>query len=180
MSPGRTASTAEIVDATLLAARNAELDLALRVQNLQRLSEWATDKEASLSVRFYMADRRVGVDGRAEALLKLTCQRCLEPLVEQVADEFHVVIVESESEADGLAEQQEAIVADPTRLDLGWLLEEQLLLAMPLVPLHREVAQCSIASAEVRTESARRRSKAEPTQRPFAGLRDLMVTDDKK
>lgn len=183
MSQGRSSSSAEVVDAMLLAARGATVDRTFELRELPRLDEWSAGEDAKLSVRFYMADRRVGIEGRASAKLKLTCQRCLGAMVAPVDDEFHVVIADSEAEMDRLSEQEEAIIADPTRLDLSWLLEEQLLLAMPLVPVHEDVAMCAPASVKTQANSGAKRSKsavAEESQRPFANLRDLMAASDKK
>jgi uncharacterized metal-binding protein YceD (DUF177 family) len=88
-----------------------------------------------------------------------------------------------------LSESQDAIVADPTKLDLASLTEEQLLLAAPLVPVHEAVEDCELAtelvSELVQQDEFESKDDAEiervvednaklSTQRPFAALRDLM------
>jgi uncharacterized metal-binding protein YceD (DUF177 family) len=57
------------------------------------------------------------------------------------------------------------VIADPSRLDLRWLAEDQVLLALPLVPVH-EGDECN----EVPAESA----EDEVRQRPFQNLRALL------
>jgi uncharacterized protein len=184
MSPGRSSFTADVVDAKLLAARESSLDRAFQVQELDRLTEWSAGETAHLSIRFYMADHRVGIAGRATAKMKLTCQRCLGAMTALVDDEFHVVIVDSEAEMAQLPEQQEAVIADASRLDLAWLIEEQLLLAMPLVPVHDAVTECTPASiADTQAKLAARTGASvgtEESQRPFANLRQLMQADGKQ
>lgn len=177
MSPGRSSSNANIVDATLLAARGSTIERAFPLSELPRLSEWSAGEQARLAVTFYMADKRVALKGHATVKLKLTCQRCLGSMLAPVDDEFDVVIVGSESDMDELPEQQEAIIADATRLDLAWVIEEQLLLATPLVPAHASIDECSGAKADSRAGEKRERTPEtiEEAQRPFAQLRELMA-----
>jgi uncharacterized protein len=107
--------------------------------------------------------------------LQLVCQRCLSPVQVPVDDEFHVVLIGSEDEMDQLPEQQDAIVADAARLELGWLVEEQLLLAMPLVPTHANSSECLQSKAEVTAIAPRIAADAvDEPQRPFANLRSLL------
>jgi uncharacterized protein len=182
MSPGRSSSNADVVDAALLAARGASLDRTFRLADLHRLAEWASGEDARLAVRFFAVDGRVSVTGRARAVLKLTCQRCLGAMTAPVDDEFSVVIVSSESAMDELPEQQEAVIANESQLDLAWLLEEQLLLAMPLVPVHDAVADCAKTESDVPAgttlEKAAKTRHTEETQRPFANLRAMMKADE--
>lgn len=179
MSPGRSSPNTDCVDATLLAARGAAIERTIQLSDLPRLTEWSAGESAQLAVKFFMAERRVAMQGRAAAMLKLTCQRCLGPMLAPVDDQFDVVIVDSETEMDQLPERQEAIIADAARLDLVWLLEEQLLLAMPLVPAHADAGECAQANTAARSGAhAHREKKLEPTeesQRPFAQLRELLA-----
>jgi uncharacterized protein len=172
------------VDAFVQAAREGEVKQSFLLVDLPRVSELAADAKtvAALQARFRKVEQRVMVEGSVATVLQLTCQRCLQPVKIDVSDDFSVVIVPSESELESLSESQEAIVADPMRLDLAWLTEEQLLLAAPLVPVH-ELDQCGLAespnlimnqcppSNEVIADAKL------SSQRPFAALRDLMKKD---
>jgi uncharacterized metal-binding protein YceD (DUF177 family) len=94
-----------------------------------------------------------------------------------IDDEFHVVIAASEVEMSQLPESQDAVIADATRLDLGWLIEEQLLLARPLAPMHERAAECRRTQVKAplpKRVSEEEEAEDQETQRPFAGLRDLM------
>jgi uncharacterized protein len=171
----------ECVDALPLAARGATLDRDFRLVELARLSDWAVDKQARahLTARFHLVEKRVGVAGRVTANLRLICQRCLAPVETPVDDEFHVVLVSSENEMDQLPEQQDAVIANVTQLELGWLLEEQLLLAMPLVPLHAKLTECAQGASSVEANDLIERDAPQSaasldTQRPFADLRELL------
>jgi uncharacterized protein len=182
-SQASTQVSKECVDAVPLAARGATIEREFRLIDLPRLSDWAVNEQARahLTARFHLVDARVGIAGRATANLRLVCQRCLAPVPILVDDEFHVVLVPSESEMDQLPEQQDAAIADATRLELDWLLEEQLLLAVPLVPLHATTAECAQGASNNAdsSQTAKRGESQSPvalseTQRPFADLRDLL------
>jgi uncharacterized protein len=74
----------------------------------------------------------------------LSCQRCLEPLVETVEQPFQLLLVPGEQPPDdaehGLAEEELGVVEVPEEgeVDLRSLLLEQILLNVPMKPLCRD------------------------------------------
>jgi len=149
MSSGRL-QTSEVVDALVLASRNEALARSFRVSELSRLAEFSANSEsiARLQARFHLVDGRCGVAGQVTATLRAVCQRCLQPLNVIVDDQFHLVVVRSEKEMNELPEAQDSVIANAEQLDLQWLAEEQLLLAVPLVPLHSATEECGAVSRE--------------------------------
>ena len=76
---------------------------------------------------------------QVQARLWLTCQRCLQPVAHDVS--LHPVLrfVEGEEEAARLDEEagdEEDVLALPRSLKVSELMEDELILALPLVPLH--------------------------------------------
>jgi uncharacterized protein len=79
---------------------------------------------------------------RAAAELPLQCQRCLEPVVEPVALARDFQFVADESTAAELdAEVEHEVLVLARELDLHALLEDELLLDLPLVPRHQACPQ---------------------------------------
>lgn len=67
----------------------------------------------------------------------LTCQRCLQPVHESIQFERWFRFARDENEAASLdAESEEDVLALPRSLDLRELIEDELLLDLPLVPRH--------------------------------------------
>ena len=165
--------TSEIVDAMVLAARHAKLSQRFPVAELPRWADSVVkpQAEADLQAHFHWLDGRCGIKGQVTATLRATCQRCLQPIDLDVADEFHVVLVKTEEEMSQLPDAQDSMIADAAHLDLAWLTEEQLLLAMPLVPLHED-GHCGASAAQL--SEIGEASAAAETQTPFAQLRELM------
>lgn len=103
----------------------------------------------------------------AHAEVSLQCQRCLQPTREKLEVDRRFRFVRNEDEAERLDEASEDdVLALPPRLDLKDLLEDELILALPLVPRH---AQCPnplpLPAAEALEE-------AQPPN-PFAALAAL-------
>lgn len=119
------------------------------------------------------------------AQLQATCQRCLGPLMLQVQTSSPVLIVESEQEAESAPAGWETFLAPEGRLTFEALAAEELLLALPIVPLHDQAAQCrplvESPPGELPAQQAAQPSAPEPvaheeaaTTRPFADLRTLL------
>jgi len=75
------------------------------------------------------------LEGGAE--VPLECQRCLQPMSERLQVQRRFRFVRSEDEAARLDEEAEDdVLALPARLDLHALLEDELILSLPIVPRH--------------------------------------------
>jgi len=73
----------------------------------------------------------------AQAQVALTCQRCLKPVDEHIDVDRWIRFVDTEAEAAALdADSDDDVLALPRHLDARELIEDELLLALPLVPRH--------------------------------------------
>ncbi|MFT3718004.1 YceD family protein [Pseudorhodoferax sp.] len=74
---------------------------------------------------------------QAEAEVPLTCQRCLEPVDETLAVDrwFRFVADEAQAAAEDEEAEEDVLALDPA-FDLQALVEDELLMALPLVPRH--------------------------------------------
>ena len=95
-------------------------------------------------------ERRVKAGSEAElwmtlsvqAPVWLTCQRCLQPMAVGLALDRRLRFVHGESQAQALdAESDDDVLALPRWLDLRELVEDELLLSLPLVPRHETCPQ---------------------------------------
>jgi uncharacterized protein len=67
----------------------------------------------------------------------LACQRCLQPMRTPLSIERAILFVPGEDKAEALdAEIEDDVLALPAALDLRALVEDELILALPLVPRH--------------------------------------------
>jgi uncharacterized protein len=166
----------EYIDPWHFAEIGKELTGQVRLTSLPRLKEIMQDQAgvAEIALSFQKgANRQVHISGHVKADLKLECQRCLEPVIISVASDMDVVVVEGYDEAKLLADDVEPLLAGDNRIRLNEVIEEELLLALPQVPMHPE-GECRAAyeNYEGSVEQATERAEDEKPN-PFAMLKDL-------
>jgi len=170
---------ADLVDVELLAAERAALKGAYPVAGFERLKPSLADAsgEAQAKFRFYRVSGRPALDGQVEARVMLVCQRCLSAVPWDLESRLALVFVETEAAAaEDLPDGLEPAVAPHGRASLAALVEDELLLALPLVARHSDLADC--ARAGLAPEQLVRDEEDGPdedtVQRPFANLRDWL------
>jgi uncharacterized protein len=97
----------------------------------------------------------------------LECQRCLQPMELPIDTSTRIALIASETDSVRVPEGLEPVLAPGGRTSIGELIAEELLLTLPIVPLH-EAGGC------VRVPRSATRSPAGETHRPFAGLAELL------
>jgi len=83
-----------------------------------------------------------------EAEVEMTCQRCMRPMRVRIEADSPVLIVESERAAEDVPAGAETFLAPEGRLSIAALVAEELLLALPIVPMHEFGASCAAAEPE--------------------------------
>jgi uncharacterized protein len=158
------------VDATVCARAGTSIERTYTLPELQRLHEAGAREGTRLKVTcaFQEFEGRVAVGGELAGTIVLICQRCMNALEQTLQEQFKVILVQDEAELELEPVGYEAVLADPARLDLQMLAEDQALLALPLVPRH-ESERC--AEGKISEQPA---TADETRQRPFGNLRNLM------
>ena len=157
-----------------LADGHARVDFCIPLGQFPRIAPELARREGSAtgSVRFA---REAGVpvaEVSVEATLALACQRCFGALEWPVRARGRVALVAGSTEADRSPAELETILAPEHRISLRELVEEELLLALPLAALHPEAACGAAANAAATAQQPA--APSEDRQRPFAGLNELM------
>jgi uncharacterized protein len=98
----------------------------------------------------------------------LECQRCMKPMQLQLDTTARVALIASESDAERVPADLEPVLAPGGRISIGELITEELLLMLPIVPLHAGSEGCAPGAA------AAAEPAATETHRPFARLGELM------
>lgn len=161
---------AEELDIAALVAEGSELEFECELKGLTRLAPQLHDQRGSAQARFRFHDLAgfAAADGQVRATLALTCQRCLDEVAVPLEVECRLFFVEGELVEAGGPADYEPVAMHGGRISRAELVEDELILALPLIATHGEGSGCGVRPAEA-TEAAR-----ESTQRPFAGLRELM------
>ena len=109
---------------------------------------------------------------QAETTLSVVCQRCLGPVEKslQVDRWYRFVADEATAETEDEDSEEDVLALEP-RPDLGDLLEVELLMALPLVPMHEVCPEPVVMS--VADDAASKGQDEAPRKNPFAELARL-------
>lgn len=161
------------LDIDRLADGEADVDFAVPLAELPRLRSKIASVEGLVSgrVHFTRESGFVVADLSLSGAANMTCQRCLGVMTEPVHNQVRVALITAEAAASRVPEHLEPVLAPGGRLTVGELVEEELLLELPIVPLHAAASDCVVAEeAPAVTVEA-----PEPTtQKPFAQLDQLL------
>lgn len=142
----------------------------------ERLLEQQEIGCAQVELEFGEDDERfLFIKGTAQANVYMVCQRCLEPMLVRLDAGFLLGIVEDEAKVDQLPEQYEPLVASGKSSSLLEIIEDELILSLPLVALH-EINECSasvLISDMVPTSAKGRGMKEHKLKNPFSVLSAL-------
>jgi uncharacterized protein len=163
------------LDVGQCAAQRVELERGFEVLNFERLRDSVSRPEgrAAVSLRFGFAGAFPAAEGSVSAAVWLVCQRCLAEYEARLASPVRIAFVDNDDAAATVPEDYEAVTVDAGRLALADFVEDELLLALPLVPMHATPAECGV-KREAAAEEAVPTVEKGPVQRPFAALQDLL------
>jgi DUF177 domain-containing protein len=161
------------LDIDRLADGEADIDFAVPLAELPRLRSQLTSVEGMVRgrVHFTRESGFVVTDLEVNGAAVLTCQRCLGAMTEPVNSSVRVALITAEADVGRVPEHLEPMLAAGGRITVGELVEEELLLTLPSVPLHAEAGECAVA-ADVPAASAA--APEHTTQKPFAQLGELL------
>lgn len=97
----------------------------------------ATDGDVLFEWLFSLDElHRPIIRGWIRASLPMTCQRCLQPMRWEVDAPVALMLVSDEAEAENLPDDIDVLTLHTTTVLLGELVENEVILAIPLVPKH--------------------------------------------
>jgi uncharacterized protein len=173
-------SALKLRDARKLADSRAAFEFEIAVAELPDIPPefGAGNGQVQAQVRFGREQGFAVADVELRAQLQVICQRCMSPMPLTVESHSPVLVVETEREAEEAPVGWETFLAPEGRLSLAALVAEEVLLAIPIVPLHDAGAGCAPATPDTAAETPAGTSAAAveegATVRPFADLRALL------
>ena len=127
----------------------------------------------SLKTNLYRRNDVLHLAFEVDGEVWLTCQRCLQPVATELTDDFDIALLEEDSKSNSLNEEQDYLILEevvdnqtPERLlPLKKLIEDELILMMPLAPKHDD--------CEMSIEQFGELPEEEESENPFAALSAL-------
>jgi uncharacterized protein len=127
------------VDPRKLADRSTTLEGEMPLADLERLCGPLADNQGMVRTKFsFERDERKAVvfHSELEVEVKMVCQRCLELVTLPIRSECDYAVVKEGANTQSVPQGYDVIELGEDPLDLLALVEEELLLALPIVPAH--------------------------------------------
>lgn len=131
----------DYVDARKIFAQQTLIEGVFPISRLPRFCEAILDTEGDVqvSLQFVLDDGfRKLIRGSLRAQVNVTCQRCLEAMSITLNDEFELGVVHKEEQILKLPKTLDPWVCEDVKLVLAEVIEEQLILCMPIVSYHEQ------------------------------------------
>ncbi len=175
--------------------------VVLPLSRFKKLQDVTQNTEGELHAVFDLGfndQHQVIAEGMMDVRVKLQCQRCLAEYAEDLSGPFSLVLVADEAAADRLSDELDPVVLDEDGMTTSVnLLEDELVLRVPVVPRHADAASCEfdvavelLSDASTNGDDDSRTNRqggvgengdvaatgSKPgTQRPFSVLKDLKL-----
>ena len=115
------------------------------------------------------------LQGKVTATLEVTCQRCMQTMELPLESDIRLALVTDEAQAERLPADIEPLLVDADKVHLPGIVEDELLLLMPLVAMHDYDCSDYLQQQKHRLAAEEDQMKAEKDkQNPFSVLKDLL------
>jgi uncharacterized protein len=112
--------------------------------------------------------------GTMAVKVALVCQRCLMPMPVPLTVAFRLGLVHTEAQAMNLPKKYDPLLIENKELVIAEWVEDELILALPLIPLHADLQQCE------GFDMPEKKSATTQNAKPFAVLSNLVPNSSKE
>jgi len=134
-----------------LVGDRTKLDGTIPVSSFHRLVESISNDKGEVQARLEFRrgkKQKTLIIGHVIADLELICQNCLEPFSFQIVSSFRWFLVKDEDALIDLEADDEGVICGEDRINIVELLEDEILVSLPMVAKHPEGA-CSFVAQHV-------------------------------
>ena len=121
--------------------QNSLLSGSFQLSRLDRLSSLVISNDTDITLSFEFSSnayRHPTIKGHIDTELLVECQRCLEPMVHTIDLDFDLLIDASEDDVQSF--QMDTVYTDDGYLDVFEVIEDELILTLPLISMHEDNA----------------------------------------
>lgn len=155
-----------------LGSITADLPLARLLRFAEQLSSRSGDVAVALQFGRDEEGRRL-LSGTLDTQVQVACQRCLQDMGMGLHCTLSLLILDTEEEVQALREDQDGVVmSEDGDLDVAALIEDELILSLPMIPMHEDVG-CNGVLNELKNVLKVEESAAQQRSHPFAKLAEL-------
>ena len=152
----------------------------LSLKKLELFQEYLSAPVGSVKVELFFRIAESGqrqITGRVAASVQVYCQRCLAPLGIELADDIRLVLLRDEAKAADLEPNFDPWICEGFKLELATIIEEQLILCLPIVSYHSQGECANALNYQVGSSAIVANADDNQTKSPFSILKELKKTD---
>jgi uncharacterized protein len=163
----------QTIDPLHLADKRGVLKGKLSLKDFGRLRDMLFDTDGNVVIDLFFSreGRLAKIEGKIETHLQLICQNCLQALDWPVQAVVRLGIVNSLEQVDRLPPDFEPLFVEEEKILLQDIVEDELLLNLPLYPKHSE--SCTIQDTDSREPSQPEANRQSRQDNPFSILANL-------
>ena len=166
-----------IVDPLFMVKRGFQWSGVLNLRTMERVVPSLTEADQrplAVSLEFAVEQGKPCIKGRIQGQAEMICQRCMQPVVVGFDQSFCLGLVETELQEQALPSDWESYYIHDSEIRPADVVEDEVLLALPLAPMHKTVAECSgDFLAPEPDQSAQEENSNEQRPNPFSVLGQL-------
>ena len=164
-----------LVNPRKFAFQDTRLEGSILSAGLERLRAAVVKVHDSIDVKlhFYIDDEgKAVVTGEARVEASMICQRCLEEVSQPLRADIQLALVRSDEQSRHLTKNFDPwlIESEDGSANLHTMIEDELLLALPMVALHKDFC---IDEKLLHSKSASNVTDSETKESPFSVLKQL-------
>ena len=149
------------------------------ISQLQRFGAMLADVDGNIDLELSFSKGKHGrtlILGRARVAVGLICQNCMQLFRESLDCGINLQVVSSDKENDFFEDDTDTIVCENMEISLADLIEDELIMSLPMIPRHNENGchdnEYRQGDSEIVVDEVNK------THRPFAGLAAALKKQD--
>jgi len=176
-------SFTDVIEPFALARQGRTIEGKIAVADLPRVVPLLRSVDGDVEYSLHFDSDEAGIPrirGKVSSTLIVQCQRCMEDMEYPVSVKTRLGIVASKEAAEKLPDNYEPLVVTGEETSIVSLLEDELILALPIVAMH-EIEDCPqgdaiINNADHVKDAERENTASSARENPFAILAQLKKT----
>ena len=160
-----------VIEPLKLIEQRVDLEGTVALSVCDRLQEVLVDDKGDIQVSLSFATDEQGlkiITGTLSASVRMICQRCLQPFEQLVEGNINLAIARYEDAVNNLPRHYDPLLLEVPEVELWPLIEQELMLCLPIVAKHPE-GECSPDSSYQQPNEELQQDKPNP----FAVLAEL-------
>lgn len=121
--------------------RNAFFSGDIPLSKMPRLSSLVVQDDTKIAVTFEFGTntyQHAAITGHYKADLSVECQRCMEPMVQSIDQDFELLIDATEDDIQSF--EVDTVYTSEGYLDVFEVIEDELILALPIITMHEDTS----------------------------------------